>query len=88
MKKFNLIGIKMTSNVSVIPTSARLCIKSVEAKYTLQKAQDLLSELPEDSYYRKVITPHLEAVGEFIQAIVDTLADENNNEDDNGDEDC
>lgn len=87
MKKFNLIGIKMTSNVSVIPTSTRLCVKAVEAKYTLQKAQDELSELPEDSYYRKVVMPHLEAVGEFIQAIVDTLTDENNNEDDE-DEDC
>lgn len=76
MKKFNLIGVEMTSNVSAITTSTRMCIKAVEAKYTLQKAQDLLSELPEDSYYRKIVTPHLEAVGEFIQAIVDTLADE------------
>lgn len=86
MKKFDLMGVEMTSNVSVIPTSTRLCVKAVEAKYNIEKVHDelikLINVVLEDEGFKRerqdvgIALEYCNDVFEFINAIVDTLADE------------
>lgn len=90
MRKFNLMGVEMTSNVSVIPTSTRLCIKAVEAKYNIKKVHDelikLINVVFEDEGFKRerqdvgTALEYCNDVYEFIDAVVSTLEDDDDDE--------
>lgn len=86
MKKFELMYIPNEGTITVIPTTAKMCIKAVEAKYNIEKVHDqlinLFNNVLEDERFkieRQDVGTALEYcnnVYEFINAIVDTIADE------------
>ena len=83
MAKFELLGIEMSTKVSVIPTSTKLCVKAVKAQNAQDRMCDelhsLLREFSSDKDMRSVIEgllSNLSVIHDFVQPIVNALEED------------
>jgi len=92
MKKFELMYIPNEGTITVIPTTAKMCIKLMKASADIDKIRDKLNEIPvEPAYFEGNYGPmhamnevqeRLNRIDDLITTFINTLEDENDDEED------
>ena len=91
-KKFEMMYVPNEGTISVIPTTAKMCIKAVRTSTHIDKIREELSNIPVEpghfggdygpSHSMQIVKARLDEVEEFINMLVNTLEDDEEDEDD------